>query len=203
MMKTRLTAVITGLALLMLAGTATAQNLNSANAAFDRGDYNSALGQYHQLAQNGNKFAQYRYAMMNYFGLGTEKDTMTAYGWMSTAAEEEIPIMKKFQLLIWNEMDRDDQDAGTEMAIKNEMRAGTEIMDRRAMAERRKAQRNRCTGSRVGNCGAIEGFGVSFANRGVIRADNIPYTMTPAEAEAFEQQYSQVVLQDFARFDSE
>ncbi len=202
-MNSKTTTVIVMVALLMMCGLANAQDLTGANAAFDREDYDTAIGQYQQLAQAGDKFAQYRYAMMNYFGLGTQKDNVTAYSWMTTAAEDQIEVVKKFQLLIWDELDRDQQDAGTELAIKNERAAGTEIMDRRAKTERRRAERSKCTGSRVGNCGAIEAFGVSFSNRGVIRAKDIPHSMTAEEAEAFEEQYNSVILHDFAKFDSE
>jgi len=198
----KITTINMVVGLLLASATVSAQNLSDANTAFDRANYANALEQYHQMAQTGDKFAQYRYAMMNYFGLGTEKDIVKAYSWMSTAAEDEIAIMKRFQLLIWDEMDRDQQDIGTEQAIHNERFSGTEVMNSRAKAERRKAERSKCTGSRVGNCGAIESFGVSFSNRGRIRAREIPHTMTPAEVEAFEKQYTAMVLNDFTKFDS-
>ncbi len=185
-----------------LSGSLSAQSLDGANAAFDREDYSAALDQYHKLAGQGDKFAQYRYAMMNYFGLGTEQDLVAAYSWMTTAAEDQTEMMKKFQVLIWNEMDRDQRDAATELAIKNEMKAGTEVMDRKAKTERRRAERAKCTGSRVGNCGSIQSYGVSFSNRGVLDdVRDIPYTMSLEEIAAFEKQYANTVIRDFVKFD--
>lgn len=188
-------------ALCCLASTLSAQSLDSANAAFEREDYSAALDQYHKLAGQGDKFAQYRYAMMNYFSLGTEQDLVAAYSWMTTAAEDQTEMMKKFQILIWNEMNQDQRDAGTEQAIVNEMKAGTEIMNRRIKNDRLREKRNRCTGSRLGNCDGIQSYGLSFSNRGIDNVEDIPHTMEPEEIEAFEKQYANTVMHDFVKFD--
>lgn len=186
-----------------IASTVSAQSLNGANAAFDREDYNTALGQYQSLAANGDKFAQYRYAMMHYFGLGTQQDLITAYSWMTTAAEDQTVMMKKFQILIWNEMDWDQRDVGTEKAIKNEMKAGTEVVDRRSRRDRIRYERSKCVGSRVGSCGAIESFGLSFSNREIENVENIPHAMNAEEIQAFDKQYSNVIVRDFVKFDKQ
>lgn len=204
MSNTMINKALLVLVLCAVTGLAWGQSLESANAAFDRGDYSAALDEYQELAQAGDKFAQYRYGLMNYFGLGTEQDKMTAYAWMTTAAEEQTESLRRFQILIWNELERDERDEATTMAVRNEIMAGTEVVEsRRSKARRLREQRNKCTGSRVGSCGAIEAFGVSFSNRdrdGAIER-NIPHAMTAEEVEDFEKQYGPVVMRDFARFD--
>lgn len=206
MNKTIINKALLALLLCAAAGLAWGQSLEGANAAFDRGDYSDALADYQELASEGDKFAQYRYAMMNYFGLGTQQDKMTAYAWMTTAAEEQIDSMRRFQILIWNELPRDQRDEATTMAVRNEILSGTEVVEsRRAKVRRLREQRNKCTGSRVGSCGAIEAFGVSFSNRdrdGALER-NVPHAMTLDEVRAFDKKYGNTVLREFARFDQE
>ncbi len=202
MMYTRIINALLLAVTLMLSGQLLAQNLASANAAFDRGEYANALVQYQQLAEQGEKFAQYRVGMMQYFGLGTDADIVSAYSWMATAAEDQVEIMKKFQLLMWEEMDADQRDEATKQAIRREMKAGTEVMDLEARRDRRRRELDGCTASRLGRgCDRAESFGLSFENRGLQKNEEIPYQMTEKEINAFSARYTPIVLSDFAKFD--
>lgn len=187
---------------MLMSAVTQAATLQDANAAFERGDYRAALIDYEWLARSGDKFAQYRTGMMNYFGLGTSKDMEVAYGWMATAAEEQIATLKKFQLLIWNEMSIAQRDSGTDLALTNELTSGTEVLDAKTRRERRKAQLDDCSGSRIGaDCTNVQSFSLSFINRASDSKFSIPHAMTEKEAAEFERENSPAVMGDFEKFD--
>jgi len=178
------------------------QSIESANSVFDNANYNNAMESYLALAEEGDKFAQYRLALMNYFGLGVDKDIEQAYAWMAVAAEEEITILRKFQLLIWDEMDAGQRERATEMATINEKNYGTEVTDSTRSRQNRTKQDGRCTGSRLGsNCDRVVTFGVDLINRDDLSPASVPYSMTVKEAQEFNDQYKNRVLSDFEKYD--
>ncbi len=59
-----------------------------ADALFEKEDYDRAMIIYRKdLAPLGDKYAQYMTGHMYYWGLGVEKDSVTAYAWYRLAAE--------------------------------------------------------------------------------------------------------------------
>jgi len=182
--------------------SANAQKPDIAGASFENENYAQALAEYQRLADNGEKFAQYRLGLMHYFGLGTEKNIEQAYAWMTVAAEEDIQILRKFQLLIWDEMDFDQRERATEMAIINEAKSGTVVVD--STSNRKKRNRSKkCTSSRVGaGCDRVETFGFDLINRDDISPKQIPYEMTVEEAQDFNDEYKNMILADFEKYDT-
>jgi hypothetical protein len=70
---------------------APAQSLESAQAAFDRGDYRVALQQFQLLADRGNQQAKYALGIMHYQGTGVEKNYSQARSLFQAAAEQGMP----------------------------------------------------------------------------------------------------------------
>ncbi len=57
-------------------------------AAYDRGDYVTALREWHPLAKQGNAKAQYKLGLMYDNGLGVTQDYARAVNWYHKAAEQ-------------------------------------------------------------------------------------------------------------------
>jgi TPR repeat protein len=71
-----------------LAGTACADPLDEATAAYGRGDYESAARLLLRLAAEGNSAAQYNLGLMYNHGEGVTKDQDEAIRWFRRAAEQ-------------------------------------------------------------------------------------------------------------------
>jgi hypothetical protein len=68
-------------------GTAYADAFNDGVAAYQRGDYSSAIRDFRPLAENGNGDAQYNLGIMYDKGLGVPTDSTIAAGWYRKAAK--------------------------------------------------------------------------------------------------------------------
>lgn len=71
-----------------LAGMAFAGPLEDGVAAYDRGDYATALRLLHPLANGGNRDAQYRLGIMYGTGQGVPQDYVDARKWYRMAADQ-------------------------------------------------------------------------------------------------------------------
>ncbi len=80
-------ATITSLAICTSSGTANADAFSDGVAAYQRGDYSSAIGHFRPLAENGNGDAQYNLGIMYDKGLGVPTDNAIAAGWYRKAAD--------------------------------------------------------------------------------------------------------------------
>jgi TPR repeat protein len=69
-----------------------AQNLKKGFAAFKRGDYLTAHGEFRPLAEKGEPLAQVALAQMYYFGRGVQRSYSEALLWFRKAAEHGHPI---------------------------------------------------------------------------------------------------------------
>ncbi|MBL1141265.1 MAG: sel1 repeat family protein [Proteobacteria bacterium] len=67
--------------------TSTEGSMDSANAAYAKGDYTSALEQYKAMAAQGNQEANIYVGMMYEAGMGAEADKATAQAWYKRASE--------------------------------------------------------------------------------------------------------------------
>jgi hypothetical protein len=74
----------------------------SADQLFTQRQYQPAFDAYQKLAQQGDKFAQYRLALMFDNGWGTEPSLLQAYAWVSVAAE----FQTFFLLRYWQELEQ-------------------------------------------------------------------------------------------------
>jgi uncharacterized protein len=82
-------ATITSLAIYVSCGSgaAYADTFNDGVAAYQRGDYTSAIRYFRPLAENGNGDAQYNLGIMYDKGLGVPADNTIAAGWYRKAAD--------------------------------------------------------------------------------------------------------------------
>ena len=79
--------------------TTTGGSMDGANAAYARGDYETALEQYKAMAAQGNPEANTYVGMMHEAGMGTEADTTTAQAWYKRSAESD-PDDKRYSRLV-------------------------------------------------------------------------------------------------------
>ena len=79
-------SILAGVVLLVASGVK-ADELASANAAFDKHDYARAFELYEPLARTGNAPAQSAIGSMYFFGNGVAKDWVRAYLWFRLAAQ--------------------------------------------------------------------------------------------------------------------
>ena len=73
------------------APTSSAEDLPTANDAFERGEYVTALELYETLAGQGDAEAQFQLGLMYEQGLGTDVDRQTAQRYYQQAAEQQSP----------------------------------------------------------------------------------------------------------------
>ena len=79
------------IAICLLAPMSSAEDLPTANDAFERGEYVTALELYETLAGQGNAEAQFQLGLMYEQGLGTDVDRQTAQRYYQQAAEQQSP----------------------------------------------------------------------------------------------------------------
>lgn len=75
-------------ALLLSVGTTWAGPLENAEAAYERGDYATALTVFRPLATQGNASAQYRLGFMYFNGQGVVRDSAESQKWYRLAAAQ-------------------------------------------------------------------------------------------------------------------
>jgi TPR repeat protein len=68
------------------AGAATAQTVDAASAAYQRGDYANALHMFQLLANQGKGDAQYNLGVMYANGKGVPQDYVVAHMWLNLSA---------------------------------------------------------------------------------------------------------------------
>jgi tetratricopeptide (TPR) repeat protein len=78
--------------LLVVFSTAARADLNSANAAYNRGDYGAAVAEYRQLALAGDPVAMYNLGQAYKLGRGVPLDPNIAADWYRKAAEHNPPL---------------------------------------------------------------------------------------------------------------
>jgi TPR repeat protein len=80
----------TTLVLLVLLATSrlAMADLDSADAAYERGDYKTAIVEFKALAEQGDAEAQYNLGMMYYEGEGVPEDYAAAVKWYRLAADQ-------------------------------------------------------------------------------------------------------------------
>ena len=88
-MKRILTALVLSISLLTLIGvSASAQDFQKGIAAYDRGDYATALKEWRPLAERGVSTAQFNLGVIYDNGEGVPQDYAEAVKWYRKAAEQ-------------------------------------------------------------------------------------------------------------------
>ena len=78
-------------ALLIALATPSQADFRDGVAAYDRGDYTTALEEFKPLAEQGNAQAQFSLGAMYVFGQGVPQDSVQAYMWIDLAASRFAP----------------------------------------------------------------------------------------------------------------
>lgn len=108
-----------------------------------------ALERFRYAASYGDKYSQFRLALMYWYGDGTAADPVQAYIWADLAAERNYPAMLAVRDEIWSGLDA----AGRERALRDGAafyaRYGDEVT-RPRMAQQLRRGRSHLTGSHAG-----------------------------------------------------
>ena len=91
---------VLGLAL-VLPGPMLAADLETGGAAYDRGDYATALEEFRPLAEQGDADAQFHLGLMYDFGEGVPQDRTEAAKWFHLAAEQGHAPAQSFLGLLY------------------------------------------------------------------------------------------------------
>ncbi len=87
-MKLRLKNALLGIGLVLLAAMPMSADYDAGQAAYDAGDYATALREWKQLAEQGNASAQNSLGRMYHKGEGVPQDYAEAAKWYRLAAEQ-------------------------------------------------------------------------------------------------------------------
>ena len=83
-----LRATLLALSLVLSAPQVSADTIDDALSAYDRGDFDTALKTFRKLAEQGHVIAQYNLGHMYDSGLGVSQDYAEAVRWYTRAAEQ-------------------------------------------------------------------------------------------------------------------
>jgi len=122
----------------------------AADAAFEQGDYAKALTHYRELARIGDKFSQYRIALMHQRGMGVEPDPVEALAWAALAAEFKQDSLVKYKESLESQLEAQQLEASRERARQLSRRYSHLALLQEVLDHEKKKLKN-CTGSRVGN----------------------------------------------------
>lgn len=121
-----------------------------ADKAFDSERYDRARREYRELAKLGDKYAQYRLAVIYEQGLGVPIDLIEAYAWSYVATESERSEYKEYHRSIRGQLNGRQLEAARELAGDRIGELGTYTVAINARKEIRQ-QKSECVGSRIGS----------------------------------------------------
>lgn len=135
-----------------------------ADNAYASGKYHNAFIMYQRLATVGDKFAQYRLAIMHAQGQSVSKDATAAYAWAKLAAANGQPEFVRLQQEIQAGLGADQLILAEHQAEQLQSRYGV-FANASAARKMLDHERRRCTGSRTGSrCDAVSAFSSSCSS---------------------------------------
>lgn len=179
-----------------------AMSRTAADREFSHGTYATALDDYIDLAEDGDKFAQYRLALMYYFGLGVEKDLVSAAVWAGVAQEPELIPLRQMYHLMMQEMSVAQKLELKQRLADLDLKYGATVMYKEKRLFPRATD---CTGSRVGaNCERVNSFGRLDDGQGNYeRNPLVKHVWRTEDLNKFKTMYSELIAQEFAQFDAQ
>lgn len=130
-----------------------------ADQAFARQQYRRARNHYLLLARRGDKFAQYRIALMHAEGLGVDRDLALAHAWATLAAQLGQPPLVRFRDRLAGQLDPDKKARAIEHLLELEPQYGLISTSKRQNSKLVRKFRS-CTGSRLGStCANVQAVG--------------------------------------------
>lgn len=136
---------------------------------YDSGDYDNAFPRYLKMAEYGDKFSQYRVAVMYELGRGVDKDLVQAFAWSYVAAETGHQQFKDYHKMVRTQMSAEQISSAKQITRDYQIDYGMY-----AAADNANSMVNRtlksCTGSHVGaRCDRVTSQSVScsLSNYGI------------------------------------
>ncbi|MFN2333264.1 MAG: hypothetical protein ABR550_02415 [Wenzhouxiangellaceae bacterium] len=130
-----------------------------ADRAFARQQYGQAKSAYLILARRGDKFAQYRLAVMHAEGLGQDRDLALAHAWAVLAAQLGQPPFIEFRDRLAARLTPETQARATGHLLELEPQYGLISTSKRQNSKLVRKMRS-CTGSRLGStCANLQALG--------------------------------------------
>lgn len=177
-----------------------AKKRGHADALFDQHDYMKAKSAYSDRARNGDKFAQYRLSIIEYFNLDGHGDKVKAAAWAGVAQENKLKPLQQLFKLMWDELDAEQRIQVKEQIAEWDQKFGVTVLEKRKRVYPRAKS---CTGSRVGaNCDRVVSSGLIWEDQGnYYQNDLVAYTWTNDDLDDFLKMYADRIYADFSYFD--
>ncbi|GAB4116699.1 MAG: hypothetical protein Tsb0027_08480 [Wenzhouxiangellaceae bacterium] len=140
---------------------------------YKSGDYYNAFTRYQKMAEYGDKFSQYRLAVMYEMGRGVDKDLVQAFAWSYVAAETGQQQFKDYHRMVRQQMTADQIQAAGKLTRDYQIDFGMFAAADNANEIVNHALRV-CTGSRLGTrCNSVGASSVScsLSNHGIPHKD--------------------------------
>ncbi len=127
-----------------------------ADQAYAEQNFRRAFKLYERLAKDaGDEFAQYRLALMYYFGQHVEQDLVKSYAWSYLAAETGIDQFQQFHRQVKSQIDPNLL-TGTQAYTKDLQKKFGVFQQAYETRQLLRKEKFSCTGSRVGNtCASV------------------------------------------------
>lgn len=117
--------------------------------AYGEGRMAQALARFRAAASYGDKYSQYRLALMHWYGDGTAPDPVQAYIWADLAAERDYPALLPVRDEIWSKLDAAQREQALRVGAEFYARYGDDVT-RPRMARQLRIGRSHITGSHAG-----------------------------------------------------
>lgn len=136
-----------------------------ADQLFDDGRYQESFDVYLSLAKLGDKYSQYMVSLQYLNGLGTEQDTLLAYGWANLARRSKTEEIKEYYAELKSQLDPEIK----KEAEKIKLQLSEKYNDLAIAVKLKKMIRNtipECVGSRIrGNCSFVKHYCVDSGSQ--------------------------------------
>ena len=136
---------------------------------YKSGDYDNAFTRYQKMAEYGDKFSQYRLAVMYELGRGVDKDLVQAFAWSYVAAETGHQQFKDYHKMVRAQMSAEQISSAKQITRDYQIDYGMYAAADNANSVVNKTLRS-CTGSRIGStCNNVASASVScsLSNYGI------------------------------------
>jgi len=136
---------------------------------YKSGDYDNAFPRYLKMAEYGDKFSQYRLAVMYELGRGVDKDLVQAFAWSYVAAETGHQQFKDYHKMVRAQMSAEQINSAKQITRDYQIDYGMYAAADNANSMVNKTLKS-CTGSHVGaRCDRVSSISVScsLSNYGI------------------------------------
>jgi hypothetical protein len=140
-----------------------------ADAMYEEGSYGYAFPRYQNMAKYGDKYSQFRLAVMYELGRGVDKDLVQAFAWSYVAAETGYKEFKDYHKMVRAQMTPEQINSAKQITRDYQIDYGMFAAADNANTIISRTLKS-CTGSKVGSrCDRVSanGFSCSLNNFGI------------------------------------